>query len=934
MDGGKRQSVAEMVSKFSSKNGSLPTTVGKKQHSTFPALKEREEGQLKERLEADDKGPVKEGDDKVMGQSNSAFTDNLDKSSPRINRTLEYFNGSSPARKSDRSISVTSTSEKHFGGVFYRRTSVTSGSGSNSSLPASPSRTSPVVSCAGVGKPRGSTNRLNAAPSTAVRRSHSFTSHVSVDITPKVVKRSSVVFNVSSDESDNETPPAPKAKLPPPKTLPKPTKKQSNCSSPPKQPASSNLSVKERASMFSTLDSSNIVKKKTSLPHPVTTHPQRSYSSPTTRSTVSTRSQSVSNSPTITEQITNKLPNDISNMQSSPKSRIALQKTESPLFVPVKPSTDNSSVKSMVAMFDTDTSPVLQQKARHVSESSESSDDDDRPAAHDRLRILSVGEDNAEQHINIEVFEAQEKSVDVVSDKPDSSAEEGFLPKNSADSLADSNPDRPLNDDLNSSPIYSYHQYTLQHRISRSGTLPSTGTEASTLSLDMIPENETSHSTTHSTTSLAMAVDKTINSSSDSEQELVRKMSSVSLSFYQEVLETINNTIGPPTEQVEDQSEHINEVVDKILRNTQRKSSDPENLYETIEEYSRKVSDFVIRQRQRERTGMEDEEEEEPPELPPRPVYLLKPYKEPSIDNGLVSILESSEIPLKKQRTVKKKSPKRETEEDLRVRTGSRSDRLGAVKKRKKYQSLFKSKVEPQWSSLDVPPESDFTDNSNYTSTYTPLVSNERNTIEPTNTSESESEVAALLDNRSEASSITGSQSPIKVKWRDEGGPHPPHGDLLTTTPDSGVFSELHNGRYLRNPLTPPLVTKLGIMSHATRTLRFSNSDPSLHLSLLSYPRKPYHVPESPSFSHVSIESSDTPSLSSFESGKYTSEQHLRSPLMRKRVKSDASSDRPANSSGAIQKSHLLNVALRRRRGSLPGNTSEVSHGLAPVIIL
>ena len=903
MDEGKRKSVAEMVSKYSSKNDSSPT-VGKKQHITFPALKEREEIQLKEK-QVDDKSPVKEGGGKV-GQSNSTFIENLDKSSPRINRTLDYFNVSSPVRKSDRSISVTTTSEKHFGGVFYRRTSVTSGSGSNTSLPASPSSTSPVVSCAGVGKPRGSTNRLNATPpSTAVKRSHSFTSRVSVDFSPKVVKRSSVVFNVSSDESDdNETSPAPKVKLPPPKTLPKPTKKQSNCSSPPKQPTSSNLSVKERASVFSTLNSPNNVKKNTSMPHSVTTPPQRS---PTSRSTVSKRSQSVSN---ITEQ--NKLPNDISNTQSSPKSRITLQKTESPLFVPVKPSTDKS-IKSMVAMFDhssTDTIPILQQKARHVSISSESSDDEDRPATPKaRVRILSVGDDNAEQHINVEVFE----SVDVVSDKRDSSTEEGFLPK-------ETSVDVPLSDDLHSSPIYSYQQYTLQHKLSRTGTLPSTGTDASTLSLEIIPENEPSHSNTHSTTSLGLTVDKATNSSSDSEQELVRKMSSVSLSFYHEVLETINSTIGPPTEQVEDQSEHINQVVDEIIRNTQRKSSDSENLYETIEEYSRKVSDFVIRQRQRERKGIE--EEDVPPELPPRPVYLLKPYKEPSFDNGLVSILESSpnEIPALKQQTVKTKSPEREIEENLNVMTVSRSDRQGAVKKRKKYRSLFKSKVEPR--SLDIPP--DFTDN-----TYNPhLVSNERNTIEPTNTSESESEVA-LLDNRSEASSITGSQSPIKVKWRDEGVSRPPHDDLPTTTPDSGVY--LHNGRYLRNPLTPPLVTKLGVMSHTTRTLRFSNSDPSLHLSLLSSPRRPYHVPESPSFSHISMES-DTPSLSSFESGKYISEQHLRSPLMRKRVKSDASSDRPLNSSGAIQKSHLLNAALRRRRGSLPGNTNEVSHGVAPVI--
>ena len=667
-------------------------------------------------------------------------------------------------------------------------------------------------------------------------------------------------------------------------------------------------------------------------------------------------------------------------VDSSP-SRMAIRKADSPLFIPVTKNdtldiksshslpNSSKSVQSMIAKFSDNSTPsrptptnqVLNQSSpilKRISLTSDSSgsDDDDELSSSEKLRIPSVKESDDDKELEIQAFNGleiqtlQDKNeppkgsvnhlaLDEISSMNAATVEEGF------------DDDLPLSgnsDVLSSSPIYSYQQYTLKHKQNRSISVSSIGNNAEILAktLEMIPENDSTIVPSSPQPCVTKLQPDVPVSSSDSERELVRKMSSVSLSFYKEVLETINDTIGQANNQTVDESEHINQVVDEIIRNSHRKVSDSENIYETVEEYSResvieysrKVSDFIMRQRERERNG---DDNELPPELPPRPMFLVK-LSENEPEN--ISILNDSEqnhhllSPKKRKsprRTTKKKSPDL-CDDEMRPRIGSCSENTKAVvKKRKRLGSLFKSKIEPKDDVTHSLPSTNFEDVNEYNDcSYENVVSNHRNTIQPINTSESEGEVG-LLDQHSEVSSSTGTQSPIKVRWRDDGGgPRPLHDDYPMVTPDSGVFPELQNSRYIRNPLTPPLVTKLGVT--VTRPIRFSNSDPALHTTLLLSSRKNNFVPESPSFS-VESDCDLTPSISSFESGKLTNvfpvEQQMRSPLMRKRVRSDATSDRPANSSGAIQKNYLLNVALKKRRGSLPGNT-EVRNNLIKIIII
>ena len=517
-----------------------------------------------------------------------------------------------------------------------------------------------------------------------------------------------------------------------------------------------------------------------------------------------------------------------------------------------------------------------------------------------------------------------------------------------------------------SSSIYSnmYQEYTLKHKQCRSSFSSSSLAPETPKALEAIPENDI-HVSVPVTPSPVPSKLEPMGSSSDSERELFRKMSNVSMSFYDEVLATINKTIGPATEQAEDQTEHITQVVGEIVRNSQqaKKHSDPEDIYETIEDVSRKVSDYVIRHRRMER----ESREEVPPELPPRPVFLMKlqevqereevsilgsspqtspvdPYVEMHTSNptdpvdDYEPIMFSPRSPKKNKkspkRSIKKKSPDRQqessgvrNEQETRQRIGSRSDNSRVGVKKKKYinLSLFRSKVEPKEnteklsSTLPVTEyeileyNNDSSIHKSYSSEYVNTCKHEL--IPPINTSESEGEDPTLM--MSDVSSTLGKQSPTKVKCR---------GDVLPTmAPDSGMFPELQNNRYLRNPMTPPLVTKLGVMP-SVRTnpgLRFSNSDPALHMVLQVSSRRNGPVPESPSFSHMSVNSdeeySQTPSVSSFESGKCQELPLPRSPALRKRVKSDASCDRPSSSVGAVQKNYLLNYALTKRRGSLPG---------------
>ena len=641
--------------------------------------------------------------------------------------------------------------------------------------------------------------------------------------------------------------------------------------------------------------------------------------------------------------------------------------------------------------------------------------EDEAKFANTGLKISSVKDEN-EMTIDVNMFGSssfQQATPFVDTDKALNRENSESEYDDIVFTKTDSKPDDDIYDDvIPSSSIYSYREYTLMRK-GRNNSLSTSSLPSEPIKpLEVIPEIAVS---IPSVSPLPQSIDEDDESGqysdrldkqsgSDSENELVRRLSLISYTFYDEILESIKSKIGIENDDTglnERVTKHLTEVMDQMVRNASASDLNDQpdyRIYETLEEYGRKVSNYIIFHNNRQN------DDEEPPELPPRPGFLLKLLQDNNEENVSPSFLnhlegyedtggpvfEDTEAyeaesyndhdtptkSLKKKKKSPKRSPKKKTPEhratetnvtgspkqERRVASRKEERRMG-VKRKFTFFSGRSSKVEPSGSSgaLTLPErrsvhelmdceEMTTSDQPAHMTMYMNVgrgrshttnaaimqqshsynnIGNHGDLIESVNTSESEDEELQDYDQRFSI----GSQSPSKVRWKDSEYQR----GYLTYTPDSEFFSETQsNHRYSNDPITPPLVTKLSVSSSTPSRygLRISNSDPSLHNSLLQvqniYPRIRGSITispsPSPSLNHGDLDSiisdgdtNSTPSVCSLLSNR--GNEFKCSPAMRKRVRSDASHDRySVIRRGAQQKAQLVLAQRKRRRGSLPGS--------------
>ena len=496
-------------------------------------------------------------------------------------------------------------------------------------------------------------------------------------------------------------------------------------------------------------------------------------------------------------------------------------------------------------------------------------------------------------------------------------------------------------------------------------------------------------------------------SSSDSENEFYRQISTVTSSFYDEMLASITATIGssrlsfPPQQQGSMGEKEFTHAVDQLVQQNPELAGP---IYESIEQYKRR-SHFIIQ------SGFDDK----PPALPPRPDNLSRPNQERSkihsiSTSGIAktwdspfetyvqmksSILPESSVTSSASSSVdptsidyepvhfnpshkkRHKSPKRskstkkqaekEKKEPGRKRIGSRTDDTRqAVKKKGRLHGFFSRSGKTEEAKPGSLPGSykfsvGSTDEEAFLSpsmtdyeilhaaapqyrnvgrslslsaptghTYGNFGGEHAVFISPTHSSESEDDNDSQLQpSKDDENQSRGSQESSKLKSSDS--LPPTFTGISSQTPDSGVYPELSpthiTRRYARDPLTPPLYTKLSVSSStgSSCSLPLSSSDPSIHSTLLTDSKKR---------KHAGLEHKDTPSptgsltkfmdlaldsgldSTSFDSSR-GGERMWQSPVARKRSQSVS----PEKLKGAVQKEQLL--AHTRRKESIP-ETSEV----------
>ena len=174
---------------------------------------------------------------------------------------------------------------------------------------------------------------------------------------------------------------------------------------------------------------------------------------------------------------------------------------------------------------------------------------------------------------------------------------------------------------------YSYQEYTIMRRMNllRNSTSTSSLSETNNNNkgLAAIPEN---------TLSVGLnKKEKEIEEEKEEEPDILKRMSVISGTFYEEMIDSIALKLasseergaigeGASLERIEKVKRQLIEVVEDAVSNDPLLES--EGFYESLEEYGRKVSDYLHR------TQAESTSEEVPPELPPRPDFLLKLIKE------------------------------------------------------------------------------------------------------------------------------------------------------------------------------------------------------------------------------------------------------------------------------------------------------------------
>ena len=489
-------------------------------------------------------------------------------------------------------------------------------------------------------------------------------------------------------------------------------------------------------------------------------------------------------------------------------------------------------------------------------------------------------------------------------------------------------------------------------------------------------------------------------SSSDSETEFYRRLSTVTGSFYEEMLASITATIGNecvtiPQQRGEMGEKEFSSVVNRLV---QQNPELAENIYESIEQYRRR-SQFVIK------SGFNNDVEE-PPALPPRPDKLARTAHPKTEHSDLSREPFDSYVEMNPQGSVemlrdatsstvlrshshemsdnasyepvllhspkkKRKSSKRSASltAQVEVERKKTDESKQSTRKKSRFQGLFsRAKTEPcpkegnltvisvfdidkhgllDAARADSPfPVSQRYELVDYTHSTKPVPNAPRTSISlppssvlhtyksddhgtyisPTQTSESEDEENNQFSGNNESPPSIQPKSPRKIKSTTS---LPRLGNGASSlTPDSGVYPELsptHSfKRITRDPLTPPLVTKLSISRSSSsgfgEVLPTSNSDPSIHNTLLTISNKAKNLPihdlkdsASPTGSLTKLSLMDLALDSDQDTASLDSSRGDRlwmSPIARKRCDSDS----PEKLRGSVQKEQLL--AHARRRGS------------------
>ena len=181
---------------------------------------------------------------------------------------------------------------------------------------------------------------------------------------------------------------------------------------------------------------------------------------------------------------------------------------------------------------------------------------------------------------------------------------------------------------------YSYQEYATMRRmtLSRNSTSSSSVSETNNNSkgLAAIPENTLSVRQVNKKEE-EREEEKTEEKEKE-EPDLLKRMSVISGTFYEEMIDSIALKLanseekgrvsegGASLDRIEQVKRQLIEVVEDAMTNDPLIES--EGFYESLEEYGRKVSDYLHR------TQGESTSEEIPPELPPRPDFLLRLIKE------------------------------------------------------------------------------------------------------------------------------------------------------------------------------------------------------------------------------------------------------------------------------------------------------------------
>ena len=570
------------------------------------------------------------------------------------------------------------------------------------------------------------------------------------------------------------------------------------------------------------------------------------------------------------------------------------------------------SVKSRIALFQNDKTPtqrptrgftkpppksphkhkdaVATTKPAECLEMTENTSDDGRDSASPqlRMRIPSIKDGQSEDDsIGITVFDEDAfkatTEVEAVASEEAEKVEEKTISSdvpldntevtpeiNDSETtigLSASKSDSNVNRRFSESPIYSYQEYAnLRKRHSLPG---GTQTDAAKL-LKGIPEASQPFSPPPITEE---------DTENDAKPEKIstfeiggESLPDVSSSFFDEVFSSLTTIIGKSGGL---SSHEIAKVVDGVVSFEPKLSSHAEDIYESVEAYGRRVSHYFHMQ----------DQEDSPPELPPRPDFLQKLILsgEEQEEEELSLLEDQDRLMMHRQRAqtldnIYSNSIMPFIEPPSRTFTKSPNKMMRFFSKKKprsRHFSFLSNKIEP---SSHVEHVTEMDDSECDTESHKDADYKHHEMIDTYDSSGSE-------DNQDDTIS-RDSTTRLTVQGSTD--------DVFSThTPDSAGSLDNHDLR----KYTPPLGTKVRTLPF--KGLKCSNSDPSLHTTLtaVGHLKKTATLTQSTSFTKTEAnnDSSDTnsltPSICSFESGKGWEQSINYSPGMRKRVKSDVSHD-------------------------------------------